>query len=74
MNARPTESSIQLFTEKGFVVLNDKSMIDLILEHNKNPYHRIIERGIHCAPFTEDSWEDQQISDHKPYRVKVKIK
>lgn len=74
MNARPDENPIKLFTDNGFVVLNDESMIDLILEYNKNPYHKIMERGRHCAPFTEEIWEDQKISDHKPYRVKVKIK
>lgn len=53
-------------------------MIDLILEKNTNQNHKLIERGRHLAPFPPEMWEsgagDNRISDHKPYRVKVKIR
>ena len=41
-------------------------MIDLILGNNRNSNKEILEQGI--------PWYDNEITDHKPYRVKIKIK
>ncbi|MCM1170396.1 MAG: lamin tail domain-containing protein [Bacteroides sp.] len=46
---------------------------DLILEYNVNPNHKTIERGIYSPEKWKKTWF-QEISDHRTYRVKVKIK
>ena len=76
----PNAASLNRLKGEGFKILNNindtthstfpqedinKGYIDLILEHNTNPYHKIIERGIPARNTT---------SDHYPYSVKVKIK
>ncbi|MCM1042579.1 MAG: lamin tail domain-containing protein [Bacteroides sp.] len=75
MNARENDPPIKMFTNKGYVVLNEnsESSIDLILEYNTNPYHKKIECGI---PVPENERDDflKDVSDHLPYFVKVKVK
>jgi endonuclease/exonuclease/phosphatase family metal-dependent hydrolase len=80
MNAEPEDDAITDFTNEDFEVLNDTEnpyhctstdgrYIDLILEWNKNPNHKTIDKGIPAGAdrtFT--------ISDHLPYYVKVKFK
>ena len=48
-------------------------MPDLILEYNVNPNHKTIEKGIYTPEGWRDTWFEQ-ISDHLPYLVKVKIR
>ena len=60
-------------------------MIDLIFEYNTNPNRQKLEYGIPSS-FPDDFWGDKcsqndytlcpgtAASDHRPYRVKVKIK
>lgn len=51
----------------------DGAMIDLILEHNTTPYHKTIERGV-PIPASQRKQFFENISDHLPYRVRVKVK
>ena len=77
MNEQPGETSINLFENDGFVVLNNTSNsehstiengkhIDLILECNLNQYRELIWRGI-----PDSSDDSYTISDHLPYFVKL---
>ena len=74
MNAKPDEEPITKLKDAGFVVLDTviapgrNRRIDLILEHNRNPYHKTLESGI---PVNTGNWD---LSDHFPYYSKVKIK
>lgn len=54
--------------------LHGTFMIDLILEHNTNPYHKTIYRGIPMTENERSQFLEDEISDHLPYFVKVKIK
>ena len=87
MNEQPEDDAIKIFTDNGYQVLNilddynhatrpqryiDKKYIDLILEYNKTPYHKIIDRGIPIPQKERDTWIDN-ISDHFPYSVKLKV-
>lgn len=49
------------------------AMIDFIYEYNKNPYHKTIERGV-PIPASQRNQFFENISDHLPYRVRVKLK
>lgn len=51
----------------------DGAMIDFIYEYNKNPYHKTMERGV-PIPASQRKQFFENISDHLPYRVRVKIK
>lgn len=50
------------------------AMIDLILEHNTNPYRKVIDRGIALSEANRKSGWLKKISDHFPYFVKLKVK
>ena len=89
MNSVHDEGAITLFTKtNGFRLLNSihkvggtyidatrpsGSMPDLILEHNENPYRKIIDKGV---PIPEEKRKDffKNTSDHLPYRVKLKVR
>lgn len=84
MNEFPYEGSMVVFKDKGFNILNDlddpkhithgdTNRIDLILEHNVKPNHRLIDRGIPLSEAERATWKDN-VSDHFPYRVTVKIR
>lgn len=49
------------------------NMIDLILEHNVNPKHKTINRGVPIPPAQRNQFFES-ISDHLPYFVKVKVR
>ncbi len=90
MNEGYYDPAIKMLTDDGFEVLNNVkrnidstyvdatresgSMIDLILEHNINPYHKTISRGVPMDSIQKVQFFKEGISDHLPYRVKVKIK
>lgn len=88
MNSTPGSGVITVLKNHEFEVLNnteqkdgkyiettvkDGSLIDLILEYNKNPYHKTIHRGI-LIPEKNREWFLNNISDHLPYFVKLKVK
>ena len=53
----------------------EKGFIDLIFEHNTNPYHKTIWRGIPVPREKLEYWQDKaKYTDHFPYLVRVKIK
>ena len=74
MNAKPNDRPIIRLKEEGFVVLDTTiapgrdRRIDLILERNRNSYHKTLESGI---PVNTSNWT---LSDHFPYYSRVKIK
>ncbi|MCM1531343.1 MAG: lamin tail domain-containing protein [Bacteroides sp.] len=86
MNAQPHENPIVMLQNNGYTVLNDTAKshstrpesgahIDLILEHNTNQYHKKIDCGIPIPENQRDKWyNEDKISDHFPYFVKVKVK
>ena len=90
MNQEPDGPEIKKLEENDFVLLNntektytgsyidstgqDGHMIDFVLEHNQKPYHKLISRGVPFSKEQRDQYFNDKISDHLPYRVKVKIK
>lgn len=88
MNEDHSEPAIQGLKNVGFEVLNNidtldgkyvdatrqsGSMIDLILGYNKNQYHKTIDRGIYTPAGWRTNWFNE-ISDHLPYFVRVKVR
>lgn len=90
LNANPKHEAIRIFKDNGFMVLNRTDtlengkyidstmskgrMIDLILENNTNPYHKTIFRGVPFDSTQKVQFLKDKISDHFPYRVRVKVK
>ncbi|MDE5703907.1 MAG: hypothetical protein K2H70_03685, partial [Bacteroidales bacterium] len=84
LNEDPRQGCILIFKDNGFKVLNDRDdpshatgsgggYVDLILEHNVKPNHQLLDRGIPLSDEERATWRDN-VSDHFPYRVKVKIR
>lgn len=74
-----TTNTEEMINNKFVVKYSDStqqggSMIDLILEHNVNPKHKTISRGVPMTKEERDQFFEDKISDHLPYSVKVKIR
>ena len=76
---KESATAVNTFINHGFRLLNtpvkkdiDGRFIDLILEHNINPYNKTLSTGVPIDDF--DQWNADEISDHYPYFVKVKVK
>lgn len=89
MNEGYDDPAVKMLTDNGYEVLNNVeringtyidatrqsgSMIDLILEYNINPYHKTIYRGVPMDSIQKVQFFKEGISDHLPYKVKVKIR